>query len=399
MKVLVTTEHRFERTPDGAVWTGTVYDYPYWKNYLAVFDEVKVLARVKEVESVPGSYHRADGPGVSFAAIPYYVGPIQYCLRLPSLKQAVKNIYQRDYAVILVNGNIAVLLEYELRKKGHPFGIEVIGDPYDTFAPGSISNPLRSFFRWRSSQLLRKQCATACAVAYVTATAFQKRYPPSPGAYSTHFSNIVLHEDDFVTKPRNFIGKDGAFSIITVGTMDLLYKAQDILLPAVAQCIAQGILIRLLLVGDGRYRPQLESAAEKLGIHPHTLFLGSLPGGEAVRRYLDQADLFVLPSRQEGLPRAMVEAMARGLPCIGSTVGGIPELLPPEDLVPPNDVEALAQKIMEVVGDPERLARMSRRNWEKAKEYRNEVLQVRRVAFYKYVKEKTQEWLAEHRQK
>jgi glycosyltransferase involved in cell wall biosynthesis len=95
----------------------------------------------------------------------------------------------------------------------------------------------------------------------------------------------------------------------------------------------------------------------------------------------------------------MVEAMARGLPCIGSTVGGIPELLPPEDLVPPNDVEALAQKIMEVVGDPERLARMSRRNWEKAKEYRNEVLQVRRVAFYKYVKEKTQEWLAEHRQK
>ena len=399
MKVMVTTEHRFVRTPNGAVWTGTVYDYPYWQNYLAVFEEVQVVARVKEMETVNGSHHRADGPKVSFAAIPYYVGPMQYSRRLPSLKQAVKNVYQKDSAVILVNGTVATLLENELRKNGHPFGIEVIGDPYDTFAPGSVSNPLRSFFRWRSSHLLRRQCATACAVAYVTENAFQKRYPPSPEAFSTYFSNIILQNGDLLNNLRNICIDGKLLTIITVGTMDLLYKAQDILLAAVAQCVTQGISIRLLLVGDGRYRPQLEALARKLGIYPHTVFLGSISGGEAVRRYLDQADLFVLPSRQEGLPRAMVEAMARGLPCIGSTVGGIPELLPPEDLVPPNDVEALAQKIMEVVGDPERLARMSRRNWEKAKEYRNEVLQVRRVAFYKYVKEKTQEWLAEHRKK
>jgi len=399
MRVMVTTEHRFVRTPDGAVWTGTVYDYPYWQNYLAVFEEVQVVARVKEMETVNGSHRRADGPKVSFAAIPYYMGPWQYSHRLFSLKQAVKNIYQRDSAVILVNGTVATLLENELRKNGHPFGMEVIGDPYDTFAPGSIKNPLRPFFRWRSYRNLIRQCATACAVAYVTETAFQKRYPPSPEAFSTYFSNIVLKKEDFIERPKNKWGKKGTVNTITVGTMDLLYKAQDILLEAVAQCIAKGISIRLLLVGDGRYRPKLEFMAQKMGIYPHTIFLGRLPGGEAVRKYLDQADIFILPSRQEGLPRAMVEAMARGLPCIGSTVGGIPELLSPEDLVPPNDVEALAQKIMEVVGDPERLARMSRRNWEKAKEYRNEVLQVRRVAFYKYVKEKTQEWLAKHSKK
>jgi glycosyltransferase involved in cell wall biosynthesis len=81
--------------------------------------------------------------------------------------------------------------------------------------------------------------------------------------------------------------------------------------------------------------------------------------------------------------------MARGLPCIGTTVGGIPELLPPEDLVPPNDPYALAAKIKEVLRSPERMARMSMRNLQKAQEYREEVLQARRRAFYQAVKEIT----------
>jgi glycosyltransferase involved in cell wall biosynthesis len=88
----------------------------------------------------------------------------------------------------------------------------------------------------------------------------------------------------------------------------------------------------------------------------------------------------------------MIEAMARSLPCIGSTVGGIPELLPSEDLVPPGDVVALASKIREVVTDSERMARMSARNLETAKEYRDEVLRERRNEFYRYVREMTEAW-------
>ena len=58
----------------------------------------------------------------------------------------------------------------------------------------------------------------------------------------------------------------------------------------------------------------------------------------------------------------MVEAMARGLPCIGTTVGGIPELLPEEDLVPPNDAAALSRRMEEVLLDTERMSAMSVRN-------------------------------------
>jgi glycosyltransferase involved in cell wall biosynthesis len=115
-----------------------------------------------------------------------------------------------------------------------------------------------------------------------------------------------------------------------------------------------------------------------------------------VRDRLDQADLFVLPSRQEGLPRAMIEAMARGLPCLGSTVGGMSELLPSEDLVPPVDVLALASKIREMVNNAARLSRMSERNLARAQDYREDCICDRRTVFYKMLRQQTSVWLGQH---
>ncbi|RLF03245.1 MAG: hypothetical protein DRJ64_08525 [Thermoprotei archaeon] len=93
----------------------------------------------------------------------------------------------------------------------------------------------------------------------------------------------------------------------------------------------------------------------------------------------------------EGLPRAMIEAMARGLACIGSRVGGIPELLPPEGIVPAKDARALAQRIAELISDPCKLIQMAKSNYETAKEYETSVLHQRRLEFYKYVRRLTAE--------
>jgi glycosyltransferase involved in cell wall biosynthesis len=68
-------------------------------------------------------------------------------------------------------------------------------------------------------------------------------------------------------------------------------------------------------------------------------------------------------------------------------VGGIPELLAADDLVPPNDPEALARKIMEVTDDPDRMMAMSARNLSRAKEFDPEVLRNMRLAFYQYVRD------------
>jgi glycosyltransferase involved in cell wall biosynthesis len=162
---------------------------------------------------------------------------------------------------------------------------------------------------------------------------------------------------------------------------------------AVAQCVADGLNIEVVIVGDGKFRPKIEYLAQKLGISDRAYFRGMLPFGAAVRAELDAADIFILPSRTEGLPRALIEAMARALPCIGSEVGGIPELLPPEDMVPANDSLALAEKIRAIIKDPQHMAQMASRNYQTAKEYSSPILQEIRRKFYRLIKEKTEIWL------
>ena len=98
-------------------------------------------------------------------------------------------------------------------------------------------------------------------------------------------------------------------------------------------------------------------------------FLGRVDDREAIRAHLDQADLFCMPSHTEGLPRALVEAMARGVPAIGTRVGGIPELLPDEQMVEPGSPAALAVLISALVGSAERLNRASLFGWERAARY------------------------------
>jgi glycosyltransferase involved in cell wall biosynthesis len=79
----------------------------------------------------------------------------------------------------------------------------------------------------------------------------------------------------------------------------------------------------------------------------------------------------------------MIEAMARALPCLGTRVGGIPELLDDRDLVAADNADALAEKMNEVLSSPERLMEMSARNLERAQEYRPELLERRRNEFYR----------------
>ncbi len=389
MNVVVTVEQRFDSTPDGKVWTQTTFPYSFWTRYLEVFEGVRVVARVRPVPSVPFDWKRADGEGVSFVAVPYYIGPWQYIKRSRQVKHTVRNaVGSKDAVILRVSSQIATCLQPSLRKKGHPYAVEVVADPYDVFAPGSIRHPLRPYFRWTSLYQLKQECAKAVAAAYVTKEALQRRYPCSH--HQVGISDVVLPESAIVNQPRFKLKEKRTLNLIFVGTLAQLYKAPDILISAVDKCVGEGLDIKLTIVGDGQYRKELEAQAAELIDQKKVCFLGQLASGDAVRTQLDKADLFVLPSHQEGLPRAMVEAMARALPCIGSTVGGIPELLFAEDIVPPNNVAALASKIREVVTDSERMLQMSIRNLEKAKEYTDEILHQQRVNFYRYVRQQTE---------
>jgi glycosyltransferase involved in cell wall biosynthesis len=393
MKVCVALEQRFYGTPDGAVWTDGPCARPFWDRYLEVFDEVQAIARVNPVEKAPQGVVRADGDGVVFSPVTYYVGPRDYLRKAIAVRKSVVNGAGRADAIMLrVPSNLASVLVPTLVRRGQPFAVEVVGDPYDAFSPGAVKHPLRPFLRRWFARELRQHCRQAFAAAYVTAEALQRRYPVGPNGRSFYFSDVQL--SGLTAKTSRPATQKTSWRLITVGSLEHLYKAQDVQVDAIARCRQQGFDVELILVGDGQHRSALAERAAQLGIASHVHFRGQLASGEPIRDELDRADLFLLPSRQEGLPRAMIEAMARALPCIGSTVGGIPELLPPEDMVPPGDADALARKISEIVSDPQRLQQMSARNLARAGDFQEDVLRERRIEFYRYVRDRTEEWLA-----
>ncbi len=395
MTVVVVLEHRFARTPEGCVWTAGPFGYSFWKRYLGVFEQVRVVARVREVACRPPGWLRADGAAVGFEPVSCYVGPWQYLRCRRAVKRAVRgSICGADALVLRVPSQLACCLEAPLLRSGRPYGVEVVGDPYDALSPGSTRHPLRAFFRRWFRQRLLVQCSHSSVSAYVTEQALQRRYPPHPKRFTTAYSSVELPVESFVSAARGERRSGSAFRLITVAGLDHLYKAPDILIAALAACVQKGLDLHLAVVGDGRYRARLEARVAALGLAERVSFRGLLADRDALRSQLDQADLFVLPSRQEGLPRALLEAMARALPAIGSTAGGIPELLPPEDLVAPADIGALAAKIAEVLTDPARLQAMSARNLAKARGYRDQLTSRHRERYLLELRRLTEDWLA-----
>jgi glycosyltransferase involved in cell wall biosynthesis len=393
MNALVSASARFHVTPDNRLWTDNEsLEYGFWARYLDVYDNVLLAVRAKVLERPPDNAYAATGPNVIAYPLPYYEGASGFVRWRRAIRRHAAEALQSNLAIHLrLPCAIGQLIASELQE-GRPFGVEVVGDPYDIFSRGAFAHPLRALIRRYSVRALQRSCARASAVAYVTSSALQKRYPPGPHAFSTHYSSISLAPSDIAAAPRSYDRLINPL-LVSVGTLNVPYKRMDLIVSATSLLRQKGMNARLAIIGDGCLRSNLEKLAVKAGVSESVIFTGHLPK-RAVFEWLKRADCFVLASKTEGLPRAMIEAMACALPCIATSVGGVPDLLASEDLIPPNDASALCEKIMEVFGDPKRLERMSERNLAKAHEYEAARLQARRVAFYDYVRQVTEKYIA-----
>jgi len=123
-----------------------------------------------------------------------------------------------------------------------------------------------------------------------------------------------------------------------------------------------GVDARLIVAGSGPEESRLRRYAQALGIAPRVCFVGPIFGTDKVK-LLFGADVMVLPSYSEGLPYALLEAMAAGVPVIATPVGAIPDVVSDGIhgyLVPPRDGKAIAEALAMLSGDREKLAWMSR---------------------------------------
>ncbi len=150
---------------------------------------------------------------------------------------------------------------------------------------------------------------------------------------------------------------EGPWRVVCVGRL-VSQKGQDLLLRALPRARAVAGPVSLTLVGGGPDRPDLERLTAELGLGHAVHFAGQV---KDVRPALDEADLFVLPSRFEGHPLALLEAMAAGLPIVATAVAGNTDAIRPgEDglLVRPEDPAALAEAIGALLVDRKRATRL-----------------------------------------
>jgi len=146
---------------------------------------------------------------------------------------------------------------------------------------------------------------------------------------------------------------DGASAAPVIGFCGVFRpeKQLPVLIAAFAQMRKQGLPARLLLVGDGPTMPECRARAEQCGVARDVTFAGEQAD---VRAFLRQMDVFVLPSRNEAMPVALLEAMAMERAVVASNVGGIPEIVTDGAtglLTPAGDETQLSSALMRLVTD------------------------------------------------
>jgi phosphatidyl-myo-inositol dimannoside synthase len=376
-------EARLER--HGSLYWDPLQSYTawHWQENLDVFGAVTVLARVRPASAAPPV--RLSFPAtVDIGEFPHYIGPLAALRHSAQLVRAARQWAQRDHLFILRGpGFLSILVWFWLCRQDKPYVVEVLGDLNE--AHRFIRHPLSRLWRLFFGRMTQAVCRRAAAVMYVT-RALSWVYPAHAEAMTAVVSDVRL-TDEVYSQPRIFHTPPAPVRIIQVGYMEQPYKGYEFLLRALALCRQAGLAVQAVMVGDGRFRPTYERMAQEMGLGSVVSFTGAVPWGAPLFELLDRSDLFVLASLTEGLPKALLEAMARGLPAIGTAVGGVPELLTPETLVPPADAAALAERIQTLVGKPEELTRLSAHNFRTAHNYRHEVLSQRRKEFYRRVRE------------
>ena len=232
---------------------------------------------------------------------------------------------------------------------------------------GQAFHPYQSKFKNRLFILLEKLAAKKCDRIYAVAQAMidqcvaakvapaEKYAVVYSGMETGAFANSVRESE-----LRKQLGiPETAKVIVTVARL-FQQKGYEYVIPAAEKVLSSRSDAHFLFIGDGPMYDQLHADLRAKGIADNFHFAGLIPPGE-VCRYLAQADMLWHLSLHEGLPRAVVQALASGIPAIGFALDGTPEVIFDGEtgyLTAAEDVDAVAEKALLLLNDPDRAAAM-----------------------------------------
>lgn len=387
MKLVFVHGTKIKEDNKGSYYTGGSYSQSIWNRYLSISNEFSVIARkdptIYDSEYARRNFNYFDKDKINFIGVPNLTSSLKDFL---SIKKRITNkniisqtLLKNDCVIARLpssNGDIAISIAKKYKK---PYLVEVVGCPWDALWNHSLRGKALAF---NSYLRMKRAVKDAPYVLYVTNEFLQNRYPSTGKTIGCSDVALPALDESILDLRLQKIKQMAKHKPIVLGTtaaVDVRYKGQEYVIRAIAELNKQGYNFEYRLVGGGD-KTRLQSIAKKCGVSDKVIFEGSVPH-EKVFDYLDNIDIYVQPSQTEGLPRALIEAMSRGCPCIGSNVGGIPELLDNALIFRSGNVKELAAILASF--NMEKLIKQAKRNFEISKGYIKEIIETRRNEFLK----------------
>lgn len=351
--------------------------YEFLRNrYLPFFDEIIVVGRYSNINFEQASRMvKMNGESVSVK-----------CLQnKSSISRVFKISEERKFIEEAIKDCDAVILRSWWGRKvcnqlNKPYLIEVVNCAWDAFWNHSYLGKMAAF---PNMIMQKKAIYNAQYVLYVTNEFLQKRYPTKGKQLGC--SDVCLEKinPEILANRIEHIKKNGGKYIIgTTAAVDVKYKGQEFVIKALSILKKRGITnFEYQLVGNGS-QERLKQIAKKYGVEDRVVFLGGKPH-DKVFEWLDSIDIYIQPSLTEGLPRALIEAQSRALPCCGTLVGGIPELLLKECVFDKKgDLSLTIANWLQDFTD-EKAIEYATWNFNNSKNYQSDILAAKRDAFYR----------------
>lgn len=366
---------------DGAgQYYGLHYNNKLIERYLALGNQICMMTRLAPLPADCGTqFSKIDHPAFSVLEFPNLKNLKNRILQCNSAHQLAKIAVLKADLIIarLPSSSASIAVEYALRYD-KPLLVEFVACGWDAYWNYSWKGKLLApyFFIRQRLRMLRVPYTI-----YVTNSFLQKRYP-SRGR-NIGVSDVELPDADLVVleKRINKINAQPEHHIPVLGTiaaLDVPYKGQADVIQAIYLLKKNGIALRYQLVGQGD-SSRLEQLIERLDLHNQVTIIGALPHQE-IFSFLDRIDVYIQPSKTEGLPRAVVEAMSRGCTVLGSAVGGIPELIAEQNLFIPGKPTAIAAKLEKLTKSV--FLKAAHSNFKASSVYSRQLLAEKRNAFY-----------------
>ena len=366
--------------------------HDFYQRYLRVFEDLRIANRVIDEPELKKGRVLLDDPRIEIHPLPIFHGPVEYAKTYLSAGRAMNDaVVGCDAAILRLPSTVAQRISKQVIKAGIPYATEIVFDACDG---AETSNNLFEKVLWRIiDRQMRSTCAKADGVACVTEKYLQRRYfSTKPNHFVSNYSTLNL-DKSFFTAPRTYPDK----KVLTIAHVDLQIglhsrKGTDIIIQALGKLKKEkAIIVNVRFAGDdwNNSTEKILNYAKEHGVEHQVECVGLLSRAE-LTAFLDNADLFVLPTKAEGLPRVIIEAIAKGLPTVTTPASGNPELISADYLVPFYDVDTLTQKIELLVTNKDEYERVSKENYEHSLQYEGSILQGRRDEFYKQLKALTE---------